>query len=196
MDQHAETVRPFLGGKLLIIDEIHKYTGWPAELKARYEAHTEIQFIFSASSAFDIFKAEAYLSRRATVTLLLELSFREFLECRHDVQFSALTLTELLENATDVSKDFNEKAKPVPLFIEYIRNGYFPFLKSESAEATRQKLSAIVNADLENDLAYVQDYSPSTLALALNENTNAGALRETFFVNQLRNAGHNIHLAK
>ena len=258
-----------LGGKLLIIDEIHKYPGWPAELKTGYDAHPEIQFIFSASSAFEIFKAEADLSRRATVTLLPGLSFREFLEFRHDVQFQALTLSEIIENATEVSKDFNEKAKPIPLFMEYIRNGYFPFLKSESAEATRQKLSAIVNAVLENDLAYVQDYSPSniqkikkllgviagsapfspniskiadklnvgrntiynylkhledahilnlahksgrgisvlqkpdkvyfentSLALALNENANAGALRETFFVNQLRNAGHNIHLAK
>ena len=256
-------------GKLLMIDEIHKYPGWPAELKAGYDAHPKMQFIFSASSAFDIFKAEADLSRRATVTLLPGLSFREFLEFRHGKQFPALTLYELLENATELSKDFNEKAKPLPLFKEYIRNGYFPFLKNESAEATRQKLSGIVNAVLENDLAYVQDYSPSNiqkikkllgviagtapftpnvskiadklhvgrntiynylkhledahilnlthktgrgisilqkpdkvyfentnLALALNENADIGALRETFFVNQLRNAGHNIHLAK
>src|SRR5690625_4947549 len=33
-------------------------------------------------------------------------------------------------------------------------------------------------------------------ALALNGNAETGALRETFFVNQLRSAGHNLHLAK
>jgi len=258
-----------LGGKLLIIDEIHKYPGWPAELKAGYDTHPNMQFIFSASSAFDIFKAEADLSRRATVTLLPGLSFREFLEFRHDLQFPLLSLNELLENARELSEDFNKKAKPLPLFKEYIQNGSFPFLKSESPEATRQKLSAIINAVLENDLAYVQDYSPSNIqkikkllgviagtapftpnvskianklnvgrntiynylkhledahilnlthktgrgisilqkpdkvyfentnmALALNENADAGALRETFFVNQLRNAGHDLHLAK
>ena len=257
------------GGTLLMIDEIHKYPIWPAELKAGYDAHPEMQFIFSASSAFDIFKAEADLSRRATVTLLPGLSFREFLEFRHGIQFPALTLNELLDNAKEISEEFNEKAKPLPLFKEYIRNGYFPFLKNESAETTKQKLSAIVNAVLENDLAYVQDYSPSNiqkikkllgviagtapfspnvskiadrlnvgrntiynylkhledahilnlthktgrgisilqkpdkvyfentnLALALNENADIGALRETFFVNQLRNAGHEINLAK
>jgi len=256
------------GGKLLLIDEIHKYPGWPAELKAGYDAHPNMQFIFSASSAFDIFKAEADLSRRATVTLLPGLSFREFLEFRHDISFSSLTLNKLLKDATAISESFNDKARPLPLFKEYIRNGYFPFLKIESAEATKQKLSAIINAVLENDLAYVQDYSPSNiqkikkllgviagtapftpnvskiadklnvgrntiynylknledahilnlthktgrgisilqkpdkvyfentnLALALNENADTGALRETFFVNQLRNAGHNIHLA-
>ncbi len=257
------------GGQLLLIDEIHKYPGWPAELKAGYDAHSQMQFIFSASSAFDIFKAEADLSRRATVTLLPGLSFREFLEFRHGIQFPSITLNELLENARELSEVFNEKAKPLPLFKEYIRNGYFPFLKDESDESTRQKLSAIVNAVLENDLAYVQDYSPSNiqkikkllgviagtapftpnvskiadklnvgrntiynylkhledahilnlthktgrgisvlqkpdkvyfentnLALALNEKADSGALRETFFVNQLRKAGHYIHLAK
>ncbi|TVR15496.1 MAG: ATP-binding protein [Balneolaceae bacterium] len=258
-----------MDGKLLMLDEIHKYPCWPAELKAGYDAHPEVQFIFSASSAFDIFKAEADLSRRATVTLLPGLSFREFSEFRHGIQFPALSLTDLLENSTKLSEAFNDIAKPLPLFKEYIRNGYFPFLKNESSEATRQKLSGIVNAVLENDLAYVQDYSPSNiqkikkllgiiagtapftpnvskiadklnvgrntiynylkhledahtlnlthktgrgisilqkpdkvyfentnLALALNENANAGALRETFFVNQLRNAGHELHLAK
>lgn len=257
------------GGKLLIIDEIHKYPRWPAELKAGYDAHPQLQFIFSASSAFDIFKAEADLSRRATVNLLPGLSFREFLDFRHGIQFPSLTLNDLLENANELSEAFNDKMKPLPLFKEYIRNGYFPFLKNESSEATRQKLSAIVNAVLENDLAYIQDYSPSNiqkvkkllgviagtapftpnvskiatklnvgrntiynylkhledahilnlthktgrgisilqkpdkvylensnLALALNEKADSGALRETFFVNQLRNAGHDIHLAK
>lgn len=228
-----------------------------------------MQFIFSASSAFDIFKAEADLSRRATVTLLSGLSFREFLEFRHEIQFPSPSLNELLDNAKGISKDFNDQAKPLPLFREYILNGYFPFLKNESAETTRQKLSAIINAVLENDLAYIQDYSPSNiqkikkllgvvagsapftpnvskiadklnvgrntiynylnhledahilnlthktgrgisilqkpdkvyfentnLALALNEDADIGALRETFFVNQLRNAGHELHLAK
>ncbi|MDZ7755512.1 ATP-binding protein [Rhodohalobacter sp.] len=258
-----------LGGKLLVIDEIHKYPGWPSELKAGYDAHPYMQFIFSASSDFDILKAEADLSRRATVNLLPGLSFREFLEFRHGIQFPSLILTEILENATELSKDFNEKARPLPLFKEYIRNGYFPFLKNESAVATKLKLSAIINAVLENDMAYIQNYSPSNiqkikkllgdvagsapftpnvskiadklnvgrnsiynylkhledahilnlthktgrgisvlqkpdkiyfentnLALALNENADIGALRETFFVNQLRNAGHQIHLAK
>ena len=238
-------------------------------MKAGYDAHPQLQFIFSASSAFDIFKAEADLSRRATVTLLPGLSFREFLEFRHGIKFSVFTLNDLLDNAKEISEGFNRKAKPLPLFKEYIHNGYFPFLKNESAEATKLKLSAIINAVLENDLAYIQDYSPSniqkikkllgviagsapftpnvskiaakmnvgrntiynylkhledahilnlthktgrgisilqkpdkvyfensSLALALNENADIGALRETFFVNQIRNAGHKIHLAK
>jgi predicted AAA+ superfamily ATPase len=257
------------GGKLLLIDEIHKYQKWSSELKAGYDAHPEIKFIFSASSAFDIVKAEADLSRRATVTLLPGLSFREFLEFRHGISFTQLTLGELLENASSISKDVNEEIRPLPFFKEYLQNGYFPFLENESEEATTEKLAAVVNAVLESDLAYVQDYSPSNiqkikkllgvvagtapfspniskianklkvgrttiynylkhledahilnlthksgrgisilqkpdkvyfentnLALALNHKAEIGSLRETFVVNQLRSAGHDVHLAK
>ncbi len=257
------------GGELLLIDEIHKYPEWPSELKAGFDAHPQMQFIFSASSAFDIFKAEADLSRRATVTLLPGLSFREFLEFRHGFSFSVISLANLLKNPVSISKRINEKIKPLPYFKEYIKNGYFPFLRNETAETTKEKLAAVVNAVLESDLAYVQDYSPSNiqkikkllgviagtapfspniskiadklkvgrktiynylkhledahilnlthktgrgisvlqkpdkvyfentnLALALNSDAETGALRETFFVNQLRNAGHDLHLAK
>lgn len=258
-----------MGGKLLLIDEIHKYPKWANELKAGYDAHPNIQFIFSASSAFDIFKAEADLSRRTTVTLLPGLSFREFLEYNYNVSIPLLSLEELLTNAVKLSKDINEKIKPLPRFKEYLGTGYFPFLKNETEETARQKLATIVNAVLESDLAYVKDYSPSNiqkikkllgviagtapftpniskiaqklnvgrntiynylkhledahilnlthksgrgisvlqkpdkvyfentnLALAMNKQADTGALRETFFVNQIRSAGHTIYLAK
>ncbi len=258
-----------MGGKLLLIDEIHKYPKWSSELKAGFDAHTDMQFIFSASSAFDIFKAEADLSRRATITLLPGLSFREFIEFRHGISMEAVTFDEILKNTTAISNLVNEKLKPLPLFKEYLSNGYFPFLRDEADESTRQKLTAIVHTVLENDLAWVQDYSPSNiqkikkllgviagtapftpniskiadklnvgrntiynylkhledahilnlihksgrgisvlqkpdkiyfentnLALALNGLADIGALRETFFLNQIRNAGHHIHLAK
>lgn len=258
-----------MGGKLLLIDEVHKYPKWSTELKTGFDAHPGMQFIFSASSAFDIFKAEADLSRRATVMLLPGLSFREFLELRHGISLEAVTLNEILDHASDISSRVNEKLKPLPLFRQYLLNGYFPFLKDEAEETTRQKLAAVVHAVLENDLAYVEDYSPSNiqkikkllgviagtapfspniskiadklsvgrntiynylkhledahilnlthktgrgisvlqkpdkiyfentnLASALNSRAEIGALRETFIVNQLRNVGYDIHLAK
>lgn len=258
-----------MGGELLLIDEIHKYQRWANDLKAGYDVHPHIQFIFSASSAFDIFKAEADLSRRTTVTLLPGLSFREYLEYNYNVSIPLFTLEELLTDAVKLSKDINERIKPLPLFKEYLNTGYFPFLKNETEEAARQKLATIVNAVLENDLAYVQDYSPSNiqkikkllgviagtapftpniskiaqklnvgrntiynflkhledahilnlthksgrgisvlqkpdkvyfentnLALAMNKQADIGALRETFFVNQIRSANHTVYLAK
>lgn len=257
------------GGKLLLIDEIHKYPKWASELKAGYDTHLDMQFIFTASSAFDIYKSEADLSRRSTVTQLPGLSFREFLDFRHNISFPIISFKDLLSNAVGLSNEINEQIRPLPYFREYITNGYFPFLKGEAASTSKQKLIAIVNAVLESDLAYVQDYSPSNvqkikkllgviagtapftpniskiadklnvgrntiynylkhledahilnlthksgrgisilqkpdkiyfentnLAMALNNQSEKGAIRETFFVNQIRNAGHDIYLAK
>lgn len=258
-----------MGGELLVIDEIHKYSNWAKELKAGYDAHPEMRFIFSASSAFDIFTAEADLSRRATITMLTGLSFREYLAFKKGINVSAYTLDELLTDGKQISEEFLALGKPIPLFKEYLKSGYFPFLKNDSEEATKQKLASIVHAVLESDLAYVQDYSPSNvqkikkllgviagtapftpnistianklnvgrntiynylkhledahilnlihkvgrgvsvlqkpdkvyfentnIAQALNINAQIGALRETFFVNQLRNAGHTVNLAE
>jgi len=258
-----------IGGELLLIDEIHKYPRWPTELKAGYDTHPHMQFIFSASSAFDIYKAEADLSRRATVTLLPGLSFREYLEYKYGISLPVISLEKLLTDAASISNGINEQIKPLAHFKKYISAGYFPFLKSETDGSAKQKLDSIVNTVLESDLAYVQDYSPSNiqkikkllgviagtapfspniskiadklnvgrntiynylkhledahilnlthksgrgvsvlqkpdkiyfentnLALALNCRAETGALRETFFVNQLRNAGHDIHLAE
>jgi predicted AAA+ superfamily ATPase len=39
-------------------------------------------------------------------------------------------------------------------------------------------------------------FENTNLAYALNSNAQVGAIRETFFVNQLRNANHDVHLTK
>lgn len=40
------------GGRILFIDEVHKYPGWSRELKNIYDGLPEMKVIFSASSAF------------------------------------------------------------------------------------------------------------------------------------------------
>ncbi len=42
-----------MGGKVLIIDEIHKYTHWPKEVKNLYDAFPAAQIVFSGSSTPD-----------------------------------------------------------------------------------------------------------------------------------------------
>jgi predicted AAA+ superfamily ATPase len=40
-----------MGGRLLIIDEVHKYKAWSSELKNIYDGFPDMQIIFTASSA-------------------------------------------------------------------------------------------------------------------------------------------------
>ncbi|MGH2645344.1 MAG: DUF4143 domain-containing protein, partial [Chitinophagaceae bacterium] len=199
---------------------------------------------------------------------LSDLSFREYLAFHHGLYFDKITLPELLKNVLTVSMELAKQFKPLPLFKDYLRNGYFPFTRNVEEESISPRLIRIINTVLEIDLAYIQDYNASNIAkikkllgviasvapfepniskiaekLQLGRNTvNAylyhlkdahilrlmskkpksisilqkpdkiyfentsfayalqndreiGSVRETFFINQLENAGHTIQLS-
>lgn len=257
------------GGKLLLIDEIHRYPNWSQDLKNIYDGFSELQVIFTASSVLDILKGEADLSRRAITRELPGLSFREYLELRHQMNIPPVSLSQILEDARAVTGLVLDKVKPIPLFNDYLKTGYFPFSITRSDESFHRLLNQVINTVLDVDLQIAEDYSASNTikikkllgviaetvpfepnisrlagqlgmgrdtvktylwnldrARLLNllsrsahgvsalrkpdkiylENSNfsyalkappqRGTIRETFFVNQLRNAGHKIELAK
>jgi predicted AAA+ superfamily ATPase len=79
------------GGKLLILDEIHKISHFASHIKAMYD-FTELQVIFSGSSAMKIEHELGDLSRRALVYDLPVLSFREFLAIKNIAYLSSYAL--------------------------------------------------------------------------------------------------------
>lgn len=267
----AHLARQFVkyGGKLLLIDEIHRYPGWSRELKNIYDGLPELQLIFTASSVLDILKGEEDLSRRAITRELPGLSFREYLEFQHGQTFPALSLDQLLERPKMAVAPVLEAIKPMPAFRKYLKRGYFPFSAGDQPDSFHQKLNQVINTVMEVDLQIAEDYSAAntikmkkllgviaesapfepniskiagqlgmgrdTVKTYLNnleqarllnlltrstkgvaalqkpdkiflENTNfshalktdpdPGTLRETFFISQLRNAGHKVELAK
>lgn len=256
------------GGKLLLIDEIHKYPQWSRELKNIYDFHPELQVIFTASSVLDILKGEADLSRRTLTYELTGLSFREYLQLMHGFDLPAVSLQAILEAPEETGKNILQSLKPMPYFQEYLRMGYFPFVMHEKEGSFYHKLNQIINTVLEVDLHFIQGYSADNvskikkllsivsetgpfepnisriadkldlgrdtvktylqnlhkarmlnlvtkagkgiaglqkpdkiypenpnLSHALHEAPGVGTLRETYFVNQLRNAGHSINVA-
>ncbi len=54
-----------IGGKVMLIDEVHKYPNWSRELKLIYDDFLSLKVIFTSSSILDIHKGESDLSRRA-----------------------------------------------------------------------------------------------------------------------------------
>jgi len=256
-------------GVVLLIDEIHKYPRWSTELKNIYDGYPGLRIIFTASSALEIQKGEADLSRRVISYELPGLSFREHLHLTHDLKFDTISLDVMLKNTDEVVREILKKWKPLPPFKKYLRNGYFPFSKEDTQAEFSVKLNQIINTVLESDLAVIENYSagnvikikkllgvisesvpftPNISSMAtkmklgrdtvnnflihlerarlLNllhyatkgvaalqkpdkiylENTNLnyalkdqpdiGSLRETFFLNQLKNAGHAVALPK
>lgn len=114
------------GGKLLAIDEIHKYQDFEKELKEIYD-FLDIKVIFSGSSALQLEHKKADLSRRAVLYRVKGLSFREFLELKLDMKFPIFKLDDILQNHIDISHEILEKIKPFEYFKEYLQYGYFPY---------------------------------------------------------------------
>ncbi len=259
------------GGRLLIIDEVHKYVNWSAELKNIYDGFPDIRVIFTASSALDIYRGEADLSRRVLSYSLHGLSFREYLAINHIHTFQPISLEDIINNHRQLCLDILEKVEaPLVYFKKYLRSGYLPFGTREmNEEDYLTRVYQIVDATLAYDLAFINDYSAvhqskikkllgilaetvpfipnitelaatlqisrNTLLLLLEhleqgslinkisktgrgtsllqkpdkivlENTNfshalsqqpvEGTLRETFFVNQVRNKGYSVEVAE
>jgi uncharacterized protein len=256
------------GGQVILIDEIHKYPNWSRELKNIYDGFPELQIVFTASSALEIQKGEADLSRRVVTYELPGFSFREYVNFSTGAAIIKISLMDLFKSPEEYLHQFPKTFKPLPLFKKYLQTGYFPFGVVEEDELFFVKLNQVINTVLEADLASIEGYTagnvvqikkllgvisesvpftPNIAALAgkmkmgrdtvnsflihlerarlLNllhyhtkgvaalqkpdkiylENTNLsfalkdqpekGSLRETFFLNQIRNAQHEIHLA-
>jgi len=139
------------GGKYLFIDEVHKYKNWSTEIKNIYDYFSELNIVITGSSALDIFKSAADLSRRTMTYKMPGLSFREFIALSEGIQLSKLALSDILNNHLQISTDIAGKIKPIKLFREYLRYGYYPFFK-ESVESFPIKLKQAVNQVLESDL--------------------------------------------
>jgi predicted AAA+ superfamily ATPase len=145
-----------MGGKYLFLDEVHKYRNWSQEIKNSYDYFPGLKIVLTGSSALDIYKGKADLSRRAILYKMQGLSFREFLALKYKLYFPVLELHELVNNAHKIIPTVLEKIKPLKLFEEYLKYGYYPFF-IEGADEFQIRLKQIVNHILDSDLPSVEN---------------------------------------
>ncbi len=139
------------GGKYLFLDEVHKYKGWSLEIKNAYDEFTDMHFVLSGSSLVNLSDGEADLSRRCITYTMLGLSFREYLRMFHQKDFRKRTLQEILTNGNSICAEVNAQLRPLPLFSEYLRYGYYPFLK-EGQSNYYVRIENVVNNTIEVEL--------------------------------------------
>lgn len=149
------------GGRLLFIDEVHKYPHWSRELKNIYDGYPDMQVVFSASSALDIYRGESDLSRRVIHYSLAGLSFREYLGFTMQKDFEPVSFPDIVANHRSLAAKIVEQLHPLPAFKKYLQYGYLPITAEGEAEYPL-KLSQVVNAVVETDLAYIESYSAGT----------------------------------
>lgn len=146
------------GGKVLAIDEIHKYKNYEIELKEMYD-FLDLQVIFSGSSAMQLEHKKADLSRRAVLHRVQGLSFREFLELKLGRSFKSFELYEILTNHISIANEMTKDFKPFEYFKEYLNYGYYPYY-FENQNSYSLKLEETINAVIEIDLPIIFNIEP------------------------------------
>lgn len=141
-----EVVRELVkrGFKNIFIDEIHRKTDWDIDVKTLYDEH-EVRIIFSGSSALDITKTSADLSRRVVLKELKITSFREFLNIKKNYNMPVLSFKKILRNKTLLTKKY---AEVYEYFNEYLGYGGVLYPKKGFLEALENSLRKVILQDL------------------------------------------------
>ncbi len=150
------------GGTYLMLDEVHKYPNWSQELKNIYDSIPDLKVIFTSSSALEIHKGSHDLSRRAIMHNLPGLSFREFIELKYEIKLPVLTLDEILHNNDRIISSILNEIKPIPLFKEYLKEGYYPFFLNTKSDYLKQ-LNNTINLVIESDLPAIHNIDFSSI---------------------------------
>lgn len=145
------------GGQTLYIDEVHRYPNWSAELKNIYDTYHQLKVVYTGSSILDIRKGGADLSRRQLEYTMYGLSFREYLMLAHGMEMPVCTLEDVVANRVEFPTN---QHRPIALFKEYMKEGYYPFFQQHDSHT---RLQQIVNQVLEVDIPKFADLTLTTI---------------------------------
>ena len=150
------------GGKVLLVDEIHKYPDWQIELKNIYDSFPKKKIIFSGSSSISILKGKGDLSRRAVFYNLRGLSFREYLILRLNKQFQPVDFKDLLKEHIKLADEVSSQIPVLKYFREYLKYGYYPFFK-EGVDSFYNKLGNVIEKIFYEDIPSLFNIRHSTI---------------------------------
>ena len=150
------------GGKILFVDEVHKYSDWSSHIKTIYDL-LDLRIVFSGSSILQISKQDSDLSRRTVVYHLENLSFREYISLKYKKTYEAVSLETLLVEHTDIASKISGEIKPLKLFREYLQYGAYPFI-IEDKDSYHQKIIEILNLILEVDMPLINNIEVQQIA--------------------------------
>ncbi len=145
------------GGKILFIDEVHKYPGWAREIKNIYDTYKDLHIVFTGSSVIDIYRQEADLSRRAVFYELSGLSFREYLRFEGVFLAEILCLEDILQHHTPIALKMTKAFRPMQYFEAYLNHGYYPFYK-ENLRTYFMRVEQVIRLIVETELRFVDGF--------------------------------------
>lgn len=146
------------GGKLLALDEIHKYKNWSKEIKSLFDTFPDLGIMVSGSSGLEIRTSTHDLSRRALLTNMPGYSFREYLEFEHSLSLPYFSLQEITAHHTQITHEILAMLASYPFkilqeFKHYLQTGYYPYHRQfNNAKNYYITLEQNLHYTLESDL--------------------------------------------
>jgi hypothetical protein len=139
-------------GKVLVVDEIHKYGNWAQEIKNIYDSFPGMLLRFSGSSMLNLLYEKYDLSRRCVTVEMGTLTFSEYLELSRQLVLPSLTLDEIITGSSQISLDLALSNTGIYSdFQDYLKFGAYPFFM-EDRETFKNKLfnalEKIINEDI------------------------------------------------
>ena len=150
------------GGKILFLDEVHKYPSWAQEIKNIYDDLPELRLVFTGSSMLQINSSKADLSRRVAYYNMPGMSFREYVNLTLKKSYPIISLDNIIKEHTDFAVSINKDFKPLMLFQEYLRQGYFPFY-IDFKKTFLQRVEEIINTTIDVDVMYLKGLNTNGL---------------------------------
>jgi len=150
------------GGKLLMLDEVHKYPNWSRELKNIYDDYPDLSVVVSASSLLNLMTGDADLSRRCVNYDIYGLSFREYMQLVHHVSLPQVSLENLLQNPMSICESVTSLCRPLAYFDKYLSMGYYPFVL-EGEDDYISKVENVVQYTLNVELPQLRGVEVSSI---------------------------------
>lgn len=150
-----------LGGKVLLLDQAHKYPEWDKELRACFDTFPDLQIIFTSSSIVRI-KSNSYLQGIVDMYNLSGLSFREFLELETGKHYPVYSFAEIVDNHEEIVENILDTIRPLAYFDNYLQYGYYPIYTEEKSHI--DYLLKNINLTLEFDIPYTSQIELKYLA--------------------------------
>ncbi len=148
------------GGRLLVLDEAHKYENWSREVKEVAEIYPNLQIILSGSSLLKLMDGDADLSRRCRGYYMPGLSFREYLQFYKGIHLPSYSLEHLLADPKAVAAEVNKACRPLQHFHDYLKYGYYPFYLKNPIDYY-PLIEQITNYVIDVELPQLRKVSPS-----------------------------------
>lgn len=142
------------GGRLVCIDEIHRYENWNQELKNIYDSFPDMKIIFSGSSSIDLTQGKYDLSRRGAIYNLPGFSFREYLLFETGKEMKTHSLDNIFSDYEKIAMELSKIEDVLMHFNNYLSAGYYPFYReTKERELYYKKISNVIDKIIYEDIA-------------------------------------------